>query len=329
MKNKIDFVIPWVDGSDVEWLEEKKRFCKNNNDEKNAENRYRDMGILKYWFRSVEKYTPWVNKIYFITWGHIPDWLNTESDKIVVINHKDYIPKEYLPTFSSHVIELNIHRIKELSEHFVYFNDDMFITDYMDENDFFYNGVPKEYAILNPISPTSEFEHIVVNNMRIINKHFDKNTILTRDKRKWLNIKYGKDNIRTIFLKRWDCFCGLKESHLPNAYLKSTFDEVWQEENDLLKQTSSHKFRAIDDVNQWLIKYWQIMQGRFEPRSPKIGKRFDLTNNNEDVIMAIKKNTYKMICINDGNMNYNFDEALQKIKDCFESVLPEKSIYEK
>jgi hypothetical protein len=55
------------------------------------------------------------------------------------VKHEDYIPKEYLPTFNANTIELNFHRIKELSEHFVYFNDDTFITNYMNESDFFEN----------------------------------------------------------------------------------------------------------------------------------------------------------------------------------------------
>ena len=73
-------------------------------------------------------------------------WLNTENPKLTVVNHKDYIPEEYLPTFSSHPIELNLHRIKGLSEQFVYFNDDTFIINAMQPEDFFKKGLP--YRIL-------------------------------------------------------------------------------------------------------------------------------------------------------------------------------------
>ena len=69
--------------------------------------------------------------------GHYPDWLNLDCPKLRFIKHEDYIPKKYLPTFNSHTIELNFNRIKELSERFVYFNDDMFIIDYMEKSDFF------------------------------------------------------------------------------------------------------------------------------------------------------------------------------------------------
>ena len=112
----------------------------NNNS--NSKNRYRDWKLLKYWFRGVEKYAPWVNKIYFITYGHLPKWLNTENEKLVILKHSDYIPDKYLPTYNSNVIEMNYFRIKELNEKFVNFNDDMFIINDIREEDFFANGLP-------------------------------------------------------------------------------------------------------------------------------------------------------------------------------------------
>ena len=130
MNEKIDFVIMWVDGSDPKWLQEKNKYSTNKIDVDDAINRYRDMGTLKYWFRSVEKYTPWVNKIHFITCGHLPDWLNTNNPKLNIVKHEDYIPKEYLPTFSANPIELNLHRINELEEKFVLFNDEIFQRDH-------------------------------------------------------------------------------------------------------------------------------------------------------------------------------------------------------
>ena len=122
---KIDFVIPWVDGSDPEWLAEKRIYKPDMPDDAV---RYRDWDILRYWFRGVEKYAPWVNKIHFITWGHLPEWMNPECKKLNIVNHRDYIPEKYLPTFSSHTIELNIHRIKGLSQQFIYFNDDTILN---------------------------------------------------------------------------------------------------------------------------------------------------------------------------------------------------------
>ena len=102
----IDFVVTWVDGNDPAWQQEKQKYTAVNADVR--VNRYREWDQLKYWFRAVEKYAPWVNKIHFVTWGHLPEWLDTTNPKLNIVNHKDYIPEEYLPTFSSHTIELHL-----------------------------------------------------------------------------------------------------------------------------------------------------------------------------------------------------------------------------
>ena len=129
MNDKIDFVMIWVDGNDPEWRKEKDKYSnKVDNNTDNREARFRDWDNLQYWFRGVEKFAPWVNKIHFVTCGHLPKWLNTENPKLNIVKHKDFIPEKYLPTFNSHTIELNLHRIKGLAENFVYFNDDLFIV---------------------------------------------------------------------------------------------------------------------------------------------------------------------------------------------------------
>ena len=138
-KQEIDFVITWVDGSDDRWQKEKQETRKHLGivaDVDDRKERYRDWDNLQYWFRGVEKYALWVRKIHFVTWGHLPKWLNTDHPKLRVVNHEDFIPREYRPTFNSHTIEWNLHRIPDLAEQFVYFNDDMFLTNQVYEEDF-------------------------------------------------------------------------------------------------------------------------------------------------------------------------------------------------
>ena len=168
----IDFVITWVDGSDPAWLEEKSKYQPESDITTDASiRRYRDWGTLKYLFRGVESYAPWVRKVFFITWGHVPNWLDLSAPKLEVVKHEDYIPREYLPTFSSHPIELNMHRIEGLSEHFVYFNDDMYITQPIAPTLFFRNGLPVLPPQLHGILPrgdTGVMAHVYVNNISAI-----------------------------------------------------------------------------------------------------------------------------------------------------------------
>ena len=221
MNNKIDFVIAWVDGSDLEWLKEKDKFKPGTLADANA-SRFRDWNLMRYWFRGVEYFAPWVNNIYFLTWGHYPNWLNTRCNKIRIINHKDYIPAKYLPTFNSHTIELNMHRIEELSENFVYFNDDMFLIAPTEATDFFADGLPKDSAVLSVhCNQRSIIEsHIPVEIAGVINDHFNMKEVINSNKTGWFNLMYGLPLlIRSAVLLPSPRFPGFWQHHLPTSFL--------------------------------------------------------------------------------------------------------------
>lgn len=328
---KIDFVIPWVDGNDIEWQREKAKYEKSVTGD-NRKIRYRDLDNLKYFFRGVENFAPWVNKIHFITWGHLPVWLNKNHQKLNIVYHHDYIPEKYLPTFSSRPIELNLHRIKGLSEHFVYFNDDMFIIKPTRKEDFFKNDLPCDTAVLMPL--ISKFRKStmanVANVMEIINTSYDKKSVLKKDFFKWFNICYRKFLISTFLMLPYKHFTGFLNLHLPNSYLKSTFEELWDREYEVLDSTCSNKFRTGNDINQQLPKYKQLVEGKFSPRSPYIGKTYNFTNNNEDIVQAIINQKFKLICINDNDSNpiEDFNKQTIIVKSAFEQIFPEKSAFE-
>ena len=332
-KDIIDFVIPWVDGNDPEWIKEFNKYhTKQNNFT------YRSWDNLKYWFRGVEKFTPWVNKIYFITWGHLPEWLDTEHPKLKIVKHSEYIDKECLPTFSSHPIEINMHRIKNLSEKFVYFNDDTFITSRIEPSRFFKHNLPCDCAVETILS-TNDLSHIKLNNSIEINKHFIKQKQLIKNLSKWINYKYRIEYIlRNLWLIPYPRYSSFLNFHMPQSYLKSSFTEVWDHCEDVMKTTSRSKFRDISDVNQYLIRNWQIVSGNFHPISMKDTINISVFDGNnpisknkiEDACRAITSNKYNMICLNDGYCSEElFNKAQININKAFDSILEYKSKFEK
>lgn len=139
---RIDFVIPWVDDSDPEWQKSFRDYRYHGQQTDDVRNvRYRSWDNLRYWFRGVEKFAPWIDKIHFITCGHVPDWLNLNAPKLHWVKHSDFIPAENLPTFNSNAIHLGLHRIEQLSDHFVLFDDDMFLIDKVEPEHFFRKGL--------------------------------------------------------------------------------------------------------------------------------------------------------------------------------------------
>ena len=285
-------------------------------------------------FRGIEKNANWVNNVFLVTWGHIPNWLNTENEKLKIVNHKEFIPKEYLPTFSANPIELNIHRIKGLSNQFVFFNDDQFIIGKVKDTDFFYKGLPCDSAILNPhISQRIFKTHMEAIDMDIINDYFDKNQSIKKHFFKWFNLKYGKDNLKTLLLMPWNKFPGFVHHHGPSSFLKEVYEEVWEKEFEALNETCLRKFRTPFDLNQWLMSGWQVAKGVFYPRSSHFVENMvinDDEKNNEYVYNVITKQKRKVICVNDMLQNANaFDTEKEKLIRSFERIFPEKSSFEK
>ena len=331
---KIDFVILWVDGNDEKWLKEKNKYSDTVIDTHNAPNRYRDMGLLKYWFRGVEKFTPWVNKIHLVTWGHVPKWLNINNSKINVVKHDDFIPKEYLPLFNSSAIEINIHRIKDLSEHFVYFNDDMLLLKSIPSDYFFKNGLPCDLWRDNiqycDKYSDENFEHLLLSDKILICKHFNKKEVIKKNFKKCFNLKYGKRNLRFLLLNKWPYMAGFDNFHVASPMLKSTYDEVWKLEYEMLDRTSKSKFRRPTDVNQYVFQLWNIYSGKFEPKSiKKVGKFYNLSNDNTDLYNCIDNQLYEQICINDSDMSIDFEKETAELIKHLEKILPEKSSFEK
>lgn len=332
MQNKVDFVIIWVDGNDPAWRKEKNKYKGVlTKEEDDSEHRYRDWDNLQYWFRGVEKFCPWVRTVHFVTWGHLPNWLNTENSKLHVVNHKDYIPEQYLPTFSSHTIELNLHRIEGLSDQFVYFNDDMFIIKPTTETDFFRGGKPCDSAVLNVHCYNMEDMVIMApfRDIGVINHEFNMRKVIKKNLSGWFNWKYGINNLRNIILLSCPRFPGMMQQHLPTSFCKSTFVEVWDKYYDILNETCLHRFREMTDVNQWLIKEWQMASGNFYPRSTKIGKNI-AAYNIDSACKCISGQQAKMMCLNDTEMsNDEFKECVSKVNKAFETILPEKSSFER
>lgn len=334
MNEKVDFVILWVDGSDPEWLKEKNEYSEIKFDIDASIARYRDTNTLKYWFRAVEKYTPWVNKIHFVTWGHLPKWLNTSNKKLNIVKHKDFIPKQYLPTFSANPIELNLHRIKGLEERFVYFNDDMFIMNPLKKEFFFKNGLPcdfwKENTFQTEISGDNFFDHIVLNDLFFINKNFNKKEVLKNNFNKVYNFSYGKRNFRNLILSRRNYFCGFDITHTAHAFLKSDLCEVWEKDFEILDRTCSHKFRSVLDINQWAVHWYQMVKGDFTPVSHKRNTEyFSLQENNEQLYEYMFSPSATVVCINDTSKEIDFDKVTKELVEKFELKFPNKCSFEK
>lgn len=332
--NPIDIVIPWVDGNDPEWQKDFKRFSSNGiGKDDNSVIRYRDWDNVQYIFRGIEKFAPWVNKVHFITNGQKPKWLNLDAPKLNFVKHEDFIPKEWLPTFSVRPIELNLHRIESLSERFIYFNDDFFITSPVSEKRFFRKGLPCDIAVLDALMPTIPRRMVLLNDVAAVNRHFNKRQVIKSNWYKWYNLRYGTILWRTIALTPWSRFSGFRNTHLPQPYLKSVISEVWKHEEDVLNTTSSHRFRDVSDLNQSVFRFWQLASNKFYPvnvvRRTNVTLDKTITDSNLSAVAeAIMSQKYDLMVLNDSDDIMDFEKAKSTLNKAFQSILPEKSSFE-
>ncbi len=336
METPIDFVVTWLDSTDPEWQEayRKARGVEMLNDA----GRYRNWGLFKYWFRAVETYAPWVNKVFLVTNGKNPDWINANHPKLVLVSHKDYIPEKYLPTFNSITIELNMNKIPGLSEHFVYFNDDFYINSPVEPEYYFKGGLPcdcnNETLTIDPYYSHNDgfsTKQYLFCDMAVLNSHFDRREVVKGQRKRWFGNHLPKKSLLASFLLRKKCYFQFFDwRHYEQPMLKSVIDEIWEKEPYWMNKSCT-QFRAEIGLNPYIIRYWQFATNRFFPTNLKSGSMYNINKSNLKKIVKILGDTsIKSLCINDSYRcsDADFEQIKSEITKVFEMKFPMKSSFE-
>lgn len=270
VKVPIDIVYTWVDGNDKEWLALKEhylalelakttlsrgdRLVLNQEYQKiqrmralpvdaMQNSRFADHEELRYSLRSVMQYAPWVNHIYIVSMNQKPAWF-VPHPKITFVNHTDIFKNSAdLPTFNSHAIESNLHRIPGLSDHFIYFNDDVFLGAPAASTDFFTND--NKVVVLFErgltVSPSAAI------NATAFRKAW-------RNTNAYLDAHYKKEKRHRL-------------AHAPFALRTSCMDFSEKEFSFIFDSNSAHKFRADTDYNManGLLQYHWLYHNKVKP----------------------------------------------------------------
>lgn len=327
----IDLVLPWVDGQDPAWREQRQEYW-GKKEEGDQQVLFRDWGLLRYWFRGVERALPWVRRVHFVTWGHLPPWLNTEHPRLHIVRHEEFLPERYRPAFSSSSIMLNIHRVPGLAEQFICTNDDFYFLAPVEPEEYFRDGLPCDCLHALPITEVDAkgFGHILWNNIDTLNTHFDLRECIQTHEDKWFPAAYPE---QVLAANRWakslKRFPGFVDPHLPLPMLKSTFEEVWEKAHAPLHRTSLRKFRSIADCTEWLMRYWQFATGRFTPHVRKGGKSMKIGAPEEELRETLLSGRYRVVCLNEGDEKVNFARRKEYLRELFDIIFPEMSSFER
>ena len=234
---KIDLVYLWVDDKDSDWKLKKQtwfNFLKIPDLVSNDCCRFCNNEELKYSLRSVEMYAPWINKIYIVTDGQKPKWLDYNNDKIIIIDHKDILPEVCLPTFNSEAIEVCLDKIPNLSECFLYANDDMFFTAPVKPSDFFdKNGKPYvDLRIRNWINPSNLHQQNILYSTNLFSN------------------KYNLSNVELF-----------EPTHCIEAYTKNAITRCKKVFKDEFDKVANYRFRHKDSIQRIIFSLYSLHNG--------------------------------------------------------------------
>ncbi|MFF9090046.1 stealth conserved region 3 domain-containing protein [Streptomyces sp. NPDC014991] len=243
----VDVVYTWVDGDDPA-MAVKRRAHQVLSDNviaarETGASRYTSHDELRYALRSLEMYAGFVRHVYLVTDSQVPAWLDPEAAGLTVVDHRDILPADALPVFNSHAIESRLHRIPGLSEHYLYFNDDVFINRPVGAGHFFHgNGIAR--IPLSPLKLGAGAPHPLEPAPNSAGK-----------------------NAREVIRRFHGRYVTHKSLHTPHPQLLSVMREMEGLGIEELERTSYSRFRSTADVApaSTLHHHWAIATGRAVP----------------------------------------------------------------
>lgn len=306
---QVDVVYTWVDHNDNERIKYQNMILKKNDLNLDV-GRYRNNEELKYSLRSLEKYCPWIRYIFVVVKdGQKPSFINFNNKKIKLVNHSEIMPKSSLPTFNSLAIELCLHKIKDLSDHYIYMNDDLFILKHTSRYDFFNpnNFIP----FINYTKENNEILNIDYSDSYQFSKLINNSLILSNQITKQ-NITVDIFHRPSICYKPWEYEI---EKQLKNFKIKNT--NLWE-------HTVNSKFRKNDNIalNSCLRQIYYKYKGSVEKNFYDVSKTIELTKNNCSIdIKTLYPFTF--LCINDID-----DSCKNDFKNLMSKLFNDKSSFE-
>ena len=311
----VDYVFTWVNSDDSEWKKIYNKYNPKKKTDANSISRFLSRDELMFSLRAIEKYAPWVRKIHIVSNCKPPVWLNQKNDRVNWVDHSEIFEAEFLPTFSSHAIEANIHKIKGLANYFIYSNDDFILSRPTEKNDFFEtNG-----------NCRIKFESWGNVNGDVVAGDPD-----------YLN---AARNCQVILEKDFGVRPAQLHCHAPQAMRVDIIEEMAVKYERSFRQTSQNKFRAISDiaVTGFLFHHYTYLTGRgVKDYTPTllIQRNHDFKDSFEKILKQKDKNIfsntgrYLSFCVNDGadsHLDKLWNECLNEFLDAY---LPDKSTFE-
>ena len=281
----VDAVYLWVDDTDETWRRKKAEFDHSSADADSA-SRFREFGELQASLRLLARNAPWIRKVFIVTDAQTPhlEAASAYPFEIVIVDHTDLLPKKFLPTFSSRALTANLHRISDLSEAFIYMNDDTFIAAPSSWNDFFQLSADgRTIAKLRNTQTGMPPRDSLPDGEIVFESRYHTNEVA--ESRGWV-IKPGPPE------------------HGGHAMLKSVVASLWDEVPTEMERASKERFRKANTVlSEWLHDSLAYAQNRAIDASGQSAYKYAAINSKDAVgaliDVMLRRNRILVLCLND------------------------------
>lgn len=243
---RLDVVYTWVDGSDSNWFEKRRKY---NPDMPAADAehhaRFDNNDELMYSLRALFRYFNGLGRVYLVTDAQIPIFMGEFADKVTIIDHADIMPQSVVrPTFNSHVIESCLHRISGLSEHYLYLNDD--------------------FLFARPSGPMDFFDPEGRGKCFFSNRSFIPKGEITD---KTLAVDVAAINLRNLLAAKYNHTITRKFQHAPVSLKKSVLYDMETTFHQAFADLRRNRFRAHNDLSPSgsFYLHYALMTGQVIP----------------------------------------------------------------
>jgi hypothetical protein len=309
----VDIVYTWVNHRDAGWRQLWTEVVGTEpgamEDDSGGIERFLNRDELKFSLRSISSFAPWVRKVFVVTNCAPPEWLDIDHPKIHWVDHRDVIPADMLPVFSSHAIESRLQHVPGLADHFLYFNDDFFLTRHTLASDFFEcSGLSKSfmepYGSVNgdPEVESPDYLNAARNGRRLLEETFSRS--VTR-----------------------------LHQHTPYALRREVLLEMEERFAGPIGQTTAGRFRSITDIStvSFLYHHYAYLTGKglyassdallVKPQAVRYMRRLQQILDGERVPISV--------CLNDGGGSSLFPHWDRHVVEFLETYFSTKCAFER
>jgi hypothetical protein len=282
----VDAVYLWVDDSDPRWREKREAVRRSlgmepspaPTDDSVAAHRFRDRGELRASLRSLEMYAPWIRNVYLVTDEQRPDWLDVDHGRVKVVDHREiFADPSVLPSYNSHAISSQIHRIPGLADHYLLMNDDVMFN--------------------QPVTPYSFFTSL--GQLRV---NFSRSRRPDVPREQQTSLELARSNSAALLERDHGRRASSLFGHVPVPQRKDVALELEERYAQEIRRTVESPFRASTDVviNSWLHLYTALFTGRAVRANIRFGY-FNIGNPDVrakmDRLAFVRK--FQVLCLND------------------------------